>query len=367
VKLSNNLLEATIADLFGYSHAVLFGRARSGIVALLDVLGLGQDAPFVMPSNLCSSLLMAILSSGAKVDLAEVSALNGLASDATLVDVMKQSIVPGLVMPAHLYGFVQPYEQTLSYAKAHKWFVLENDTIATRVRFGGASRSAFGDALLVSFGYAKTIEAGGGGALLTDDVALARALRLRARSFKPLDEAANRAETEFMLFERHLRNEVDQRNGLSILDREKKLFSRVPECRHGFPESLLEPLAAAINKLPDTLEFKRNQVEKWNRCLEPFNHILLPPDINCEVPWRLIRRVPKIRNNTVIGLRNNGFDAGTNFPPLTASFPSLISTRPIKGAEKWGSEVLNLWLSSEYDSSRMNQLAETIEATLLNA
>lgn len=367
MKNSHHKLEARVANLFGYSEAVLFGRARSGVVALLDVLGFGQEAPFVMPSNLCSSFLMAILSSGVKVELAEVSPHNGLASDRTLVDVMKQSSVPGLVMPAHLYGFVQPYEQTLSYAKAHNWFVLENDTIATQVRFGGASRSAFGDALLVSFGYAKTIEAGGGGALLTDDVALASELRLRANSFMPLDEAAKRAETEFMLFERHLRNEVDQKNGPTIQDRERMLFSRVPECRHGFPESLLEPLASAINELQTTLEFKRNQVENWNRCLEPFNHILLPPDINCEVPWRLIRRVPNVRNKIVPCLRNYGFDAGTNFPPLTASFPSLISTRPMNGAENWGSEVLNLWLSSEYDSSRMNQLVESVEATLLNA
>lgn len=183
MEFSNHRLEARVADLFGYSNAVLFGRARSGVVALLSVLGLGPEAPFVMPSNLCSSLLLAVRSSGAKVELAGVSELNGLASDMTLVATMKQCAVPGVIMPAHLYGFVQPYEQTLSYAKAHNWFVLENDTIATKARFGGASRSAFGDALLVSFGYAKTIEAGGGGALLTDDVALARELRLRAYSF----------------------------------------------------------------------------------------------------------------------------------------------------------------------------------------
>ena len=353
-----------MADLFGYSNAVLFGRARSGVVALLSVLGLGPEAPFVMPSNLCSSLLLAVRSSGAKVELAGVSELNGLASDMTLVATMKQCAVPGVIMPAHLYGFVQPYEQTLSYAKAHNWFVLENDTIATKARFGGASRSAFGDALLVSFGYAKTIEAGGGGALLTDDVALARELRLRAYSFPPLDDLSQRAETEFMLFERQLRNTPIQKNGLSMQDREKILYERVPECQLSFPENLLEPLASAINTLPDKLDAKRSQVAMWDRSLAPLDDLLLPPKIACGVPWRLIRRVPGIRDKVVTALRYSGFDAGTNFPPLTTSFPTLFSKQRYEGAEQWGSEVLNLWLSSDYDAGRMKQVAEVIEVLL---
>lgn len=364
MEFSNNRLEARVADLFGYSNAVLFGRARSGVVALLGVLGLGPEAPFVMPSNLCSSLLLAVRSSGAKVELAGVSELNGLPSDMTLVGSMKQCAVPGVVMPTHLYGFVQPYEQTLSYAKAHNWFVLENDTIATRARFGGASRSAFGDALLVSFGYAKTIEAGGGGALLTDDVGLARELRLRAHSFPPLDELSQRAETEFMLFERQLRNTPIQKNGLSMQDREKILYERVPKCQFSFPEDLLEPLASAIATLPDKLDAKRSQAAMWDRFLMPFDDFLLLPKVVCEVPWRLIRRVPSIRDKVVATLRNSGFDAGTNFPPLTISFPSLFSDYRYEGAEQWGSEVLNLWISPDYDEKKMLLLAEVIEDLL---
>lgn len=216
----------------------------------------------------------------------------------------------------------------------------------------------------MSFGYAKTIEAGGGGAILTDDGALARELRLRASSFRPLDDLANRAETEFMLFERELRNTPPQKIGLSAQEREKMLIARVPECRFGFPESLLQPLASAIDTLPDKLDVKRNQVEMWNRFLAPFNDHLIPPEFDCEVPWRLIRRAPDIRNKLVIALRNLDFDAGTNFPPLTTSFPSLVSNQRYEGAEQWGSEVLNLWLSSDYDASRMKRVAEAIEVFL---
>ena len=34
-----NRLEDRIGALFGYEHTVLFGRARSGLTAVLDVVG----------------------------------------------------------------------------------------------------------------------------------------------------------------------------------------------------------------------------------------------------------------------------------------------------------------------------------------
>lgn len=355
-----NRLEARIADLFGYSDAVLFGRARSGVVALLDVLDLSRDAAFVMPSNLCPSLLLAVHSHCAKVSLAGVSESNGLASDAALVEAMKQAAQPGVVMPTHLYGFVQSYPQTVAEARAHGWFVLENDTIATKARIAGAGRTAFGDALLVSFGYAKAIEAGGGGALLTDDIALARELRSREHGFPLLDDAAIKAEEEFMLLGRRLRNSQFQEIEFVGHEGEKILFEQVPGCQYRFPEKMEVPLSSALNEFPQVVENRRRQVEMWNRFLAPFDDDLLVPQADCVVPWRLIRRAPGIRDKVVAALRNDGIDVGTNFPPLTSSFPALFAGKRYKGAEQWGREVLNLWLTPAYDAERMKRAAGVI-------
>ena len=359
-----NHLEARVADMFGYSEAILFGRARSGVVALLDVLGLGRDAPFVMPSNLCSSLLLAVHSCGISVRLAGVSEWDGLAPDAALVETMREACVPGVVMPTHLYGFVQPYEKTVAYARTHGWFVLENDTVATRARFPWGQRPAFGDALLASFGYAKSIEAGGGGALLTDDASLANELRLKARSYRPLDDIALKAEVEFMLLERQLRNSQRLQIGPCEHDREQILINRMPGCRLSFPDDLVEPLSMALDGLHEVIEAKRQRVEMWNRFLEPFNDFLVSPMADCVVPWRLIRRVPGCRDKLVAALRKERIDAGTNFPPLTTSFPVLLSGQRYEGAEQWGAEVLNLWVSSDYDAQRMRQVVEVIGEVL---
>jgi dTDP-4-amino-4,6-dideoxygalactose transaminase len=366
MKFSKYQLESRVADLFGYSHAILFGRARSGVAALLTVLGLSPEAAFIMPSNLCASLLLAVHSSGAKIELVGVSERNGLPTDLDFVDAMKRSVLPGLIMPAHLYGFVQTYAQTLAYARANNWFVLENDTLATRACLGGASRTAFGDALLVSFGYAKTIEAGGGGALLTNDQSLARELQIQTDSFISLDDLAQQTESDFMLFDRYLRNTPVAESGVSINQREKLLFSRAPNCKFSFPENLLEPLSLAINGLSIKVDEKRRRIEMWNHFLSPFDNVLLRPESDYVVPWRLIRRVPGIRDKVVSALRQVDIDAGTNFPPLTNSFPSLFQNQLNVGADQWGSEVLNLWLSSDYGTEQMLRTAEVIECVLLH-
>lgn len=360
MKSSRTDLPVRLADLFGYNDAILFGRARSGVLALLDILGLSPEAGFIMPANLCPSLLMAVHSSGTSIRLADVSELNGLASDDALVEAMQQASRPGIVMPTHLYGFVQPYPKTTAVARENGWFILENDTISTGVLLDGGNRRAIGDALLVSFGYAKGIEAGGGGALLTDDRVLARELRSRAETFPPLDTSALNAEEEFTLFARQLRNSQGKQNSLSAQTRENLLFERAPAYRYSFPENLEASLSAALNGFQKTIDGRRHKVDLWDHFLEPYANALLAPQAECIVPWRLIRRAPGIRDPIVSALRKAGIDAGTNFPPLCSSFPVLFPGEPPAGAERWGREVLNLWLSPANEVPQMILAANII-------
>ncbi len=353
-----------LSDLFGYGEVVLFGRARSGVVALIHVLRLSRDAAFIMPSNLCPSLLLAVHSCGVTVNLASVDKSNGLASDSELVKAMNRAAGPGVVMPSHLYGFVQAYPQVVANAQTAGWFVLENDTVATKTRSAGAARIAFGDALLVSFGYAKGIEAGGGGALLTDDTSLARELRSLECHFPPLDSGAIRAEEEFMLFDRQLRTKQFQGAEITGREREQILFQKAPGCRYRFPDVLELPLASAIDRFPAVLEDRRRRVEQWDCLLAPYSGKIMEAQADCVTPWRLIRRVPGARDSVVSALRDEGIDAGTNFPPLTSSFPTLLAGQCDEGAEQWGREVLNLWLTPTYDATRMKRAVDVIGAVL---
>lgn len=347
-------LEARIARLFGYGDAVLFGRARSAVVALLEVLGGPQ--PFVMPSNLCPDLWLAVHRARAgPIVLAAADGQTGLPSDEAFVAAMARAPRPGVVMPTHLYGLVQDYPNTIAYARAHGWFILENDTVATKAVAGFA---AFGDALLVSFGANKGIEAGGGGAIATSDPVLADALRERAASYARLDALALAAETEYGLLARRLRQ------GEGGAGRERVLLEQAPGACFQFPEQLAAALDSALDGWPRELDARCRRMQQWQHSLAPFAGALHTPALRCAFPWRLTLRVPDMRDRLVRSLRDAGVDAGTNFPPLTDSFPGLLADQVQPGAQQWGREVLNLWLTPEYDAGRIGHAARVIEAAL---
>lgn len=159
------VLESKLARLFGFEYTVMLGRARSGLAALIEIFRDGQNNPVavILPENICPVLVTAIRAGGGYAVPVPVSAETGLPDDGAFVKAMNDIDAPGIVMPTHLYGFEGEYPQTVTLARSKNWFILENDANATRI--GGGT---FGDALLVSFGYAKPIEIGSGGGGNTD-------------------------------------------------------------------------------------------------------------------------------------------------------------------------------------------------------
>ena len=106
----NLTLEAALSQAYGLGHAVLFGIARSGIRALLEVLAMAGK-PALIPSNMCSAPLAAVVAAEARPVAVAVSALNGHVSATRFQEVMRAEPVPGIVMPTHLYGHHEDYAE----------------------------------------------------------------------------------------------------------------------------------------------------------------------------------------------------------------------------------------------------------------
>src|SRR5512143_435143 len=117
--------ERELCELMGYSVAVLFPRARDALAAWCEI----TQEQIKIPSNCCAALLP-------------------FASELVPVD-RHTGLAP---VPVQLYG----YRQTFPGAK------LEIDPLMT-----GLMGEPFADSTIVSFGYSKTIDIGGCGAILT--------------------------------------------------------------------------------------------------------------------------------------------------------------------------------------------------------
>lgn len=268
-------IEGNLASIMGYEVAGLYPSARSALLAWQNVEccepWFRYDAVSI-PSNVCPELRRVL--PGASVDA--VSGQTGMAPD----------------VPVQMYG----YRNVCPGAK------LDLDPLMT-----GCLQPPFAECAIISFGRAKTIDIGGGGALLTN--------------FKWIDKRKH--------------------NAKHLLGREY------------FPHILRDPLFKALQYLHDNIKRRRDCIELWDRHLGD-SCIRIPQEQI--IPWRVIRRIPKKRDAVVKALRAAGFDAGTNYPPL----PGV--TDP--GAISWGKEVINLWVSEDYDEPRIKAACEIIKRVI---
>ena len=106
---SPRLVETSVAEFFGYNSAVIFGRARSAITALLETLGGENEVTFIVPSNVCPSIVAAGATAKAKIITVDVEKETGLPSDEAFAAAIRKEKRPGVIMPTHLYGFNRNY------------------------------------------------------------------------------------------------------------------------------------------------------------------------------------------------------------------------------------------------------------------
>ena len=363
---SPRLVETRVAEFFGYNSAVIFGRARSAITALLETLGGENEVAFIVPSNVCPSIVAAGATAKANIITVDVEKETGLPSDEAFSAAIRKEERPGVVMPTYLYGFHRDYNNTLAVSRDRGWFVLENDTSATRALTNDSlPKNSAGDALLVSFGSGKVIDGGSGGALLSDDIGIVNEMRKRVAKYPPLDEKAHIIERQLVHLRRLLQNREVNYPTMCCLY-EKFLPYEVSTARLALPEVFDESIITALETFPDKRLARIKQVGEWEKLLSDISDDIAFVPLEQHSPWRFIARILRRRDLVIRNLRSKGYDVGTNYPPLHYFFPNRIDVDSSIGGDGWGNEVINLWLTPEYNEQRMITVAELIRQTLSN-
>ncbi|MDD5390000.1 MAG: DegT/DnrJ/EryC1/StrS family aminotransferase [Gallionellaceae bacterium] len=357
-------LAREIAQGFAREYAVLFGRARDALTALLEVAG--ARGPLLIPSNICPEVYLALVAAGHHPTLVAVSATTGLPDDKAFAAAMRGYGRPGAVMPTHLYGQVQPYPETRAAAREKGWLIVENDSLATGHRALGMPSQFAADApAVVSFGTGKTIAAGVGGALLTNDARLAGELAAIVATYPPACEADAEEAMRLGWVRRAKRGDMATR-----LDCENALLQSAHSHRFAFPARAEAPLRHALESLPEDIARRRETALNWRAALQAVGDPVEFPEIEQVAPWRLIGRVATHRDLVLEKLRAAGIDAGDNYPALDTFFPRHATYAPSSvaaTARDWQATVLNLWLTPDYPPQRIRQAAELIAAAVAGA
>jgi len=183
------LFEKEFASFLGVQHVVTTSSCTSALFLSLAALGLGpQDEVITTPMTFVATA-NAILQAGAKVRFVDVE------PDTGNIDVDQVAAAINLdtrvVLPVHLYGLMADVEGLADLCHQRSLIMIEDAAHAAEARREGIRPGQRGQAACFSFYATKNLTCGEGGAVATDDPAMADALR-RLRSHGLSKEAANR-------------------------------------------------------------------------------------------------------------------------------------------------------------------------------
>ncbi len=169
--------EREFAAYCGVKHCIGVGNGLDALHLVLRAWGIGAGDEVIVPSHTFIATWLAVSQAGATpVPVEPDEASFNL--DAARVEAAITSRTRAIV-PVHLYGRPAAMDELCAIARRHGLRVLEDAAQAHGARLNGRRCGGLGDAAAFSFYPGKNLGAlGDGGAVTTDDDALAERLRL---------------------------------------------------------------------------------------------------------------------------------------------------------------------------------------------
>jgi len=171
--------ETAFAERIGVRHAVGAASGTDALHLAVRALGIGPGDEVITVTNTWISTAFAAAYVGARPVLVDVDPVT-LQMDP---DALARAVTPRTraVIPVHMFGHPAPMDEIMAICRPRGIRVIEDVAHAPLARLGGKPTGTFGDVACYSFYPSKNLGCyGDGGAVVTDDDALAAEIRLLA-------------------------------------------------------------------------------------------------------------------------------------------------------------------------------------------
>jgi dTDP-4-amino-4,6-dideoxygalactose transaminase len=168
--------EQHLAAYLGVRHAIGVGNATDGLIMAFRAAGIGPGDEVIFPSHTMVASPASAAHAGATpvpVDMGPDHLIDPAAIEAAITPRTRA------ILPVHLNGRTCAMDPILEIARRHDLLIIEDAAQALGSRYKGRMAGTFGVAAAISFYPAKILGCfGDGGAVVTNDDAVARKVRL---------------------------------------------------------------------------------------------------------------------------------------------------------------------------------------------
>jgi perosamine synthetase len=311
--------EARIRDVTGAAHAIAVSSGSAALHLALLALDLRPGDEVVLPSLTHVSGPQAVLAAGGIPVFCDVEPETANADPADV----RRVVTPRTraILPVHYAGFACRMEELLGIAREHGLAVVEDAAHAFASSYGTRAIGSLGDLTCFSFDPVKNVTCGEGGAVTTDDDALALAVRQATNLGVPNDSWRRRATERPWRYEatstgfRYQLSDVNAAVGLAQLDRLEELRTR-----------------------------KRALLGRYRAGLAGLDGLVpLGGDVTSSFPFLCAVRVARGRRDGLMDhLARDGIQAWVHFPPCHLQPAFVRFGRPLPTTEALYAELVTL-------------------------
>ncbi|WJR81419.1 aminotransferase class I/II-fold pyridoxal phosphate-dependent enzyme [Bradyrhizobium sp. NP1] len=158
--------EARFAERLQAKHLLTVNSGTSALISALAAAGIGPGDEVLVPAYTWVSTAIAPLAVGAVPVLVDID--ESLTIDPQDIE---RKITPytKAIIPVHMKNLVCDMDAISAIAKRHRLYVIEDACQAVGVRYKDRFVGTIGDVGIFSFNYHKNLNAGEGGAVITND------------------------------------------------------------------------------------------------------------------------------------------------------------------------------------------------------
>lgn len=161
-----NLLEEEFKKYLGVKYAFSFNSGRSGLMAILEAIGVKTSDEILLQAFTCNSAVNPILNLGAKPIFVDVDETINLDPEDLKKKITSKSKA---VIVQHTFGWPAKIDEILDICKKYNLFLIEDCAHSLGTKYKGKFCGTFGDAAFFSFGRDKIISSVFGGMVVTNN------------------------------------------------------------------------------------------------------------------------------------------------------------------------------------------------------
>lgn len=171
-------LEEDFRAFFGVRHVFFVSSGKAALtIILLALQEMAGRRKVVLPGYTCFSVPSAVRRAGLAVTLCDVEPATLDFDWSQLARLLDSDTL--CVLPTHLYGCIADVNRARELCRPHGAFVVEDAAQAFGGTVNGARVGTLGDVSFLSFGRGKNVTCGSGGAILTNDEGIGRAIGIQ--------------------------------------------------------------------------------------------------------------------------------------------------------------------------------------------